>query len=253
MVHHRGNILVRCFFSSLPVPTPSAAIGPRFLSNALLFARIFSGTLGGFAGTLVILAIIFMVNLLGTEDIGAFSLFAAVVMAVLGSIVPNLVSLVLFSLFDRERYRDTGKILVQTFVFHIVFVTFALPLFFVANSAGGAEYVNMALVTVLATSAFMSFIVAEALSNPKYLLVPSYGAAMALLVSLFIHLLLLSRLDEAGYRTLSLLLTMPVTWGCIGLFSTVAEMIYGAFYRLYGVDVLSSSSELYLDGNEDDR
>jgi hypothetical protein len=226
-------------------------VGPRKMSNMLMIGKLFAGLLGGFGGTLTILLIIFATNTFG--ETMNFSLFVILMIAILGSLSSNILAIMFFAFFDSERYTNLPKILSQTFAFNIVFTICITPLYFIAQQSQGGEGIDQVMLLLtfhLSLSSFMTYFIAESISNSNHFLIIVYGAALSLLILLAIHFFILSSLETETFQTISLISSLPITWGVIGFFGSLVEMIYGAFYNIYGIDFLSNNLNLYQEDSD---
>jgi hypothetical protein len=233
---------------------PYDGVGPRPMSLLTLVLRLLGGIGGGLIGTVIIV----MISLLGagilqsalgnTADGGIHPLFVFVFLAMifLSSTASNLLAPLFIGLGDRERYPRLATTLTQIFAANLVILITIAPVYVVVSSLNIQLLATVALIQIV-VSAFASALMMEVLADYRYALLSVYSTALSVLISSGVYFLFYS--FSADQPLFLFFTALPVMWICISLFGGLINLLYGAVYKLYGVDFLSTVTVYSRDEN----
>lgn len=225
----------------------SQALGPRAIPFLTVLLRTFGGLGGGIVGTGLILIIAFLASGIlstamgvGSEDGVVHPLFVFVFLAMMfvGSCAANVLGPLFTGLVDREKYTHLASSLYQIFIANVVILVAVAPVYMVVASLKTELIGGVAALQVVA-SAFASAMIFEIVASYRYALLGVYATAFAVLVSSGVYFLFYG-VSSSGTPIILLFVALPVMWTSIALFGGLLEWIYAWFYKMYGVDFLSS-------------
>ncbi len=224
------------------------AIGPRPIQLLTVLLRTFGGLGGGIVGTGLIIVIAFLgAGILSSafgvsgEGVEVHPLFVFVFLAMMfvGSCAANVLGPLFIGLTDREKYTHLASSLYQIFIANIVILIVVAPVYMVVASLKPELIGGVAALQVVA-SAFASAMILEIVASYRYALLGVYATALSVLVSSGVYFFFYG-VSAAGTTPIILLfVALPVMWTSIALFSGLLEWVYAWFYKVYGVDFLSS-------------
>ena len=243
--------------------------GPRIITNYHVITRTIAGIFGGMCGTIVLIVILLLgsnifstINsatstatgaaaLLGNKtEINIFLVIAGVTFA---SLTANIMSLLGFVLFDREKYSKFVISTIQIIIMTLVTLGCMLPSYLLVGSSYSEQLVYL-VTSHLVISSLLSAFVVEIVNNYKYVMVGFYGITLGILIGVSVELFLAmspktgNTIGVLGFLILTLL---PLIWTSIGFFSSLFEMLYGWLYTVYGLDWLGNMTN-YIEIEEDE-
>ena len=247
--------LQQAAIQELPVQT-EVTYGPRKLTFLTLVLKTFAGFAGGIAGTLVMLLIF-----LGTSSIlqpilgpiagaeaaagEASPLFVVVLMGMVfaTSIVSSMVSTLLLSYTERDRYTRIATCMSQVFIINMVIFAFVLPIY-LTTSTTRLELTAFAAFIQVILSTTASALILELIHDHRYALMAVYTTILAILVATGVNYFLYY---ITGTATVMLFAALPVYWATIGFSQAALTMIYFWIYETWGSDFLASTATFGAD------
>lgn len=212
----------------------------RPLSATLFALRLLSGITGGVVGMLTAFVAYFIMSTFipSGDAVSSLSLFAIIVMSFVATLSANTVTAVMLTFMDHEKYARRKTIITQVFLFNLVLFFMAIPFYLIAiplEISSGVVALHFLL------SAYVSSLIMEILAGYEYSLVGVYASSLGIFVSIAIALLLLN----SNVSTLVLTLgSMPMVWLMLEVVGGLVELVYDNFLRYYGVDALSTETDL---------
>lgn len=229
-------------------------IGPSKISFPTFLLKIIAGSVGGTVGTLVYLVIYLLVGTLVQEGsltaeyISPIFIFLLLIMSFLASTTGNILSTLLLSLTEKDKYTKKSTTIYQIFIVSIIIFLLMAPVYFLAASIN-VSFVAYAVALHVLVSAQLSALIMEIVSNNKYALVGVYGVTFSIITSAIV-LTALSALIASP--ALLLFIGMPVVWATIAAVSCIVSMIYGWLVRIYDKDFLAAETVYGDDYAEED-
>lgn len=217
----------------------------RPLTFTLFFLRLLSGFGGGVAGTLMAFVVYFlMASLVPVGETSSLSVFTIIMIAFVATLTANTSTAVMISFMDSDKYKRRKTTLTHVFIFNLILFLFTIPLYILATPL---EAVNVIAAVHFLLSAFISAILMEVLAGYEYALFGLYSTGFGIFIALGIALVMLA----TGASDLVILFgAMPFTWFILQVVNGLAELIYGNFFRFYGVAALSADTDLGGDAEE---
>ena len=223
-------------------------IQKRPLTFALFLMRLLSGLTGGIAGTLALFVVYFiLISLVPSGEATTISVFVMIIMAFVGTLTANTITAVMVTFMDNQKYSRRKTIITHVFLFNLILFFLTIPLYFLGIALGVAT--GIAALHFL-ISAFVSALIMEILAGYQYSLVGVYSVSLGIFVSIGLAFGLLAG-DIS--RTTMLFIAMPVVWAILELFGGLTELIYDNYVKFYGVDALSTTTDLGGDTEEEDE
>jgi len=227
--------------------------GPRRLSLFILIAKTFLGFVGGTIGSLVLLIILLLsASVLQpvlspaqatTEQVGPIFIVIIMAMVFVTSLLSSIITPMLLSYTEKERYPKLISTLYQIFIFNLVIFAFTAPIYLTTNTANltVTAYAAGLQIVFVATA---SSLIMEIMNDANYPLLGVYTTLIGILVGTAINLMIYQLMSSA---VVLLFAALPVIWASIGFFQAALAMIYSWFYTTWGIDFLSSSTRFGLD------
>jgi len=236
------------FTNIMQSASQESAYGPRHLSIFIVFAKTFLGLAGGIAGTLVLL-LIFLASssilqpVLGTEASTPDQIspvFIVILMAMIfaTSLISSMLSPLLLSYTERQRYPRIMTALYQIFIINLVIFAFTAPIY-LTTSVSSIQFTAYAAGLQVVLVATASSLIMEILNDERYPLMAVYTTILSILVATAVNLFIFQFLKST---TVLLFTALPITWASIGFFQAVLTMIYYWYYINWGNDFLASTS-----------
>jgi hypothetical protein len=227
--------------------------GPRHIGLFILFAKTFLGLAGGTFGSLVLL-LIFLASssilqpVLSTaaktgEQISPVFIVILMAMIFATSLISSLVSPLLLSYTEKQRYPRITTALYQIFILNLVIFAFTAPIY-LTTSTTSLEFTAYAAGLQIVLVATASSLIMEILNDERYPLMAVYTTIIGILVATAANLFIFQLLKST---TVLLFAALPITWASIGFFQATLTMIYYWYYINWGNDFLASTSSY---GNE---
>lgn len=222
-------------------------IGPRAVPFLTVLLRTFGGLGGGIVGTGLILVIAFLgsgilSSAFGVEggDVEVHPLFVFVFLAMIfvGSCAANVLGPLFVGLVDREKYTHLASSLYQIFIANVVMLVVVAPVYMVVASLKPELIGGVAALQVVVT-AFVSAMILEIVASYRYALLGVYATAFSALIASGVYFFFYG-VSSSSTPIILLFVALPVMWTSIALFGGLLEWVYAWFYKVYGVDFLSS-------------
>ena len=224
------------------------AYGPRRLSLFILFSKTFLGFVGGVVGSLVLL-LIFLASasilqpVLGTSTTTSDQIspvFIVILMAMIfvTSLISSILSPLLLSYTERQRYPRIMTALYQIFIINLTIFVITAPIY-LTTSTTSIEFTAYAAGLQIILVATASSLIMEILNDDRYPLMAVYSTIIGILISTTINLFLYQLLKST---TVLLFAALPITWASIGFFQATLAMMYYWYYLNYGNDFLATST-----------
>jgi len=230
--------------------------GPRKLSFLTLVLKTFAGFAGGAAGALVMMLIFLATSSILQPILGAAAsadaavgesspLFIVVLMAMIfaTSVVSSMVSTLLLSYTERDRYTRIATAMSQVFIINVVIFAFVLPIYLTTSTAR-LELTAFAAFTQVLLSATASALILELIHDSRYTLLAVYTTILGILVSTGVNFFLYY---AAGSATIMLFAALPVIWATIGFSQASFSMVYYWIYETWGQDFLATAATFGAD------
>ncbi len=245
-------------YQQIPVAAAESddSFGPRRLSFFILVLKTFAGLAGGIAGSLALLLIFLATSSILQPVLGSVvqgeaaggeisTLFMVVLLGMIftTSLISSLLSVLLLSYTERERYNRIPTAMVQVFIVNIVIFAFAVPVFFTASTAR-IELTAFAAALQIILSATASALILELVHDQKYALLAVYNTILAILVGSGINFFLYYTLGNA---TILLFAALPIIWALIGFSQAALAIFYYWIYQNWGSDFLATSTSFGAD------
>ena len=212
----------------------------RPLTFNLFMLRLFSGVVGGAAGTLSLFITYFLMSALVPKEEGVSSLtmFVVIIMAFVGTLVANTVTGVMVTFMDNQKYSRRKTTVMHIFIFNLILFFVTIPLYMLGSML---DIVNGVAAVHFLLSAFISALVMEVIAGYEYSLLGIYGTALGMFVSIAIALSMMA----GGVAPVSVMfMAMPGVWLILEFVSGFVELIYDNFVKLYGIDVFNVSTDI---------
>jgi len=211
----------------------------RPLTFTLFALRLLSGLGGGFGGALIaFLAYFAFVSFLPTQGTSSISIFTTIVIGFVVSLSTNVLATILVSFMDEEKYSRRKTMITHVFIFNLILFFVTIPFYALATALGQVTAVAMVHFIL---SGFISSLILEVLAGSEYALLGIYSQALGVFLTLGILLLLASsQINDLVF----LFGTLPITWFMLQLTSGVGEWTYDTYLKYYGLDALSSATDL---------
>lgn len=222
-------------------------IGPRPIPFLTVLLRTFGGLGGGIVGTGLILVIAFLGSGIlssafgvegDTTEVHPLFVFVFLAMMFVGSCAANVLGPLFVGLVDREKYTHLASSLYQIFIANIVILIIVAPVYMVVASLK-PELIGAVGALQVVVSAFASAMIFEIVASYRYALLGVYATAFSVLISSGVYFFFYG-VSSSGTPIILLFVALPVMWTSIALFAGLLEWIYAWFYKVYGVDFLSS-------------
>ncbi len=227
--------------------------GPRRLSLFILIAKTFLGFVGGTIGSLVLLIILLLsASVLQpvlspaqatTGQVGPIFIVIIMAMVFVTSLLSSIITPMLLSYTEKERYPKLISTLYQIFIFNLVIFAFTAPIYLTTNTANltVTAYAAGLQIVFVATA---SSLIMEIMNDANYPLLGVYTTLIGILVGTAINLMIYQLMSSA---VVLLFAALPVIWASIGFFQAALAMIYSWFYTNWGIDFLSSGTSFGAD------
>jgi len=232
--------------------TGEAGIEAPKMTFLALITRSVAAFAGGIAGTLVLLIIYILtasivspVLLPDSEVTEVSPLFVFVLMAMVfaSTLVANLVSPLLISFTQKDKYKRITTTLFQVFILNTVIFLIIVPIYFFSSGIS-YEYMSYAAGLQIAFSVLASALILEIISNYKYALLGVYSVIIAIVTGLAISILFYQLTSNA---TILLFMALPLLWGGVGFTYGIFIMLYHWMVETWGRDFLSTTQEYSKD------
>ena len=211
----------------------------RPLTLNLFLLRLSSGAAGGFGGMLIAFIAFFALStFLPATDANSLNFFSIIVTAFLATISGNTIVAASLTFMDHDKYKRRKTSITQVFLFNVILFFLTIPLYLLAiplELTVGVATVHFLL------SAFVSALIMEVLAGYQYSLLGIYASALGIFISIGMALILL---NSTVSEQLIILGAMPTVWIILVVVSGFAELIYDNFLKTYGVDALSTQTDL---------
>lgn len=227
-------------------------LGPRRLTLFTLILKTFLGMVGGIAGSLILLLIylasssILQPVLSPTESLNQINpVFNVVLMAMIlfASLCSSMLSPLLLSYTERERYPRISTTLFQIFIINLVIFFFVLPVY-LATTPESLEFTAYAAGLQMVMVSIAASLIMEIVNDTRYPLLGVYSSLIGVLIATAVILFIFQIMNTA---TVLLFVAMPVIWGSIGFFQACLAMIYNWIYLTWGSDFLSATTTYGID------
>ncbi|MBN1495047.1 hypothetical protein JW911_04950 [Candidatus Peregrinibacteria bacterium] len=224
---------------------------PRMTFLALI-TRTISSLAGGIAGTLVLLIIYILsasivspVLMPQGEQTEVSPLFIFVLMAMIfaATLIANLISPLLISFTQRDKYKRITTTLFQVFIINVVIFLILVPIYFFSSQIS-YEFTSYAAGLQIAFGVLASALILEIISNYKYALLGVYSVIFAIVAGLALNILVY---QFTGNATILLFIALPVLWGGVGFTYGIFIMFYHWVVETWGTDFLATSQEYSKD------
>lgn len=235
---------------------PQDVFGPRKMTFLTLVLKTFAGLAGGIAGTLVLLLIFLGTSSILQPIVGAATLseasggevsplFMVVLMAMVfsTSLVSSMLSTLLLSYTERDRYTRIATTMSQVFIINIVIFAFVLPIYLTTSTARIELTVFSAILQVILSSA-SSALILELIHDQKYALLSVYTTMLGIMMAMGVNFFLYY---TSGNATLMMFAALPVIWSSIGFFQGSLTIFYNWLYETWGNDFLASTATFGMD------
>lgn len=221
--------------------------GPPKSSFGTFVLKIFAGTAGGAAGSLIMILIFFLASSILTPLSGDYKtgdyvsplfIFIIMIMIFFSSTIGNLISTWLIALTERGRYVRISSAIYQVFIISVIIFVLTAPVYFITGNANLA-FMGYVVGLHVIVSAQVSALILEIVSNYRYALVGVYGVTFGVLVSAGILFALSTFIPN--YSVL-LFVALPIVWGSIALLNGLVGMVYNGIANAYDKDFLSTQT-----------
>lgn len=240
-------------------------INPRFIDHyplSQVFVRLLVGGISGIFGALFLGVAMFLTwNILEKILYQQIDIDGSVITASLDPIVVIIIGLFLFlatmvsnmiytlfiSVVD-EKFSERKTGISFVFVGGLILFIFMIPLYiYLSFFALGTK--GMALSGMLQVVLFnvYTILTLEIINRNKYLIVSLIGMMMGIVIFTGIISIIFS---AGGNLAITILLFQPILMICTAICNSVAEGVYGWYYRTYGSDGLSQYKETYVHEEE---
>jgi hypothetical protein len=214
----------------------------RPLTFTTFMLRLFSGIVGGAAGTLALFIVYFLMSAAvpqaDTEGPTSLSMFVVIVMTFVGTLVANTITGVMVTFMDNAKYSRRKTIIVQIFIFNLILFFLTIPLYMLGATL---DIVNGIAAVHFLLSAFITALIMEVVAGYEYTLLGIYSTALGMFISIAIALAMMA----AGVKPISIMFAaMPGVWFILEIVGGFCELIYDNFVKLYGVDFLNIQTDL---------
>jgi hypothetical protein len=214
----------------------------RPLTFTTFMLRLFSGLVGGAAGTLALFIVYFLMSYAvpqgDAEGPSTLTVFVVIIMTFVGTLIANTVTGVMVTFMDSTKYTRRKTTILHIFIFNFILFFLTIPLYMIGSMldiANGVAAIHFLL------SAFITALIMEVIAGYEYSLLGIYSMALGMFVSIAIALAMMS----AGVRPITIMFAaMPGVWFILQLVGGFAELIYDNFVKLYGVDFLNVQTDL---------
>ncbi len=220
--------------------------GPRRVSFFTLILKTFLGVAGGSIGS-VILLLIFLAAasvlqpvlspLESTiEQINPIFIFIIIAMIFGTTLVASIVTPLLLSYTERDRYLRINTSLLQIFILNVVVVLFSLPIY-LSTTVGTLEFAAYAAGLQIVLVSLASALIMEIMNDQKYPLLAVYTSIIGVLIAVALNLVLYKLMSSP---TVLLFAALPIIWGMIGFFQAAGAIFYYWYYTNWGNDFLAN-------------
>ncbi len=214
----------------------------RPLTFTTFMLRLFSGLVGGAAGTLAVFIVYFLMSYAvpqgEAEGPSSLTLFVVIIMTFVGTLVANTITGVMVTFMDNTKYSRRKTIIVHIFLFNFILFFLTIPLYLIGATL---DIVNGVAAVHFLLSAFITALIMEVIAGYEYSLLGIYSTALGMFVSIAIALAIMA----AGVQPITIMFAaMPGVWLILELVGGFAELIYDNFVKLYGVDFLNVQTDL---------
>ena len=212
----------------------------RPLTFTLFMLRLLSGIVGGATGTLALFIVYFiMQNVLPqTDEATSLSVFVIIIMTFVGTLVANTVTGVMVTFMDNEKYNRRKTTIMHIFLFNFILFFLTIPLYLM----GAAMDIVLGIAAVhFLLSAFVSALIMEVLAGYQYSLLGIYSTALGIFISIGLAMMFMA----TGMKDITIMfIAMPGVWLILQIIGGLSELIYDNFLHLYGIDALSTETDL---------
>lgn len=230
-------------------------IGPSRISFPIFILKILAGGAGGIIGSLILLVIFLLSGTIATqgeelnlEFISPIFIFLILIMIFLSSTVGNIISSLLLSFTEKEKYKRRSTAIYQIFIVNIIIFLLMTPIYFLA-AAINIQIIAYAIAIHVIITAQVSALILEIISNNKYALVGVYGVSFSVIGSAAI---LFGMANIITSPQILLFFTLPIVWATVAAGLSFVTIIYGALARTYDKDFLATETEYGNDYGETD-
>ncbi len=216
----------------------------RPLTFTTFMLRLFSGIVGGAAGTLALFIVYFLMSSLvppsDAEGPSSLTMFVVIIMTFVGTLIANTVTGVMVTFMDNVKYSRRKTTIVHIFLFNLILFFVTIPLYLI-GSASTLNIVNGVAAVHFLLSAFITALIMEVLAGAEYSLLGIYSTALGMFVSIAIALAMMA----GGVRPISIMFAaMPGVWFILEIVSGFTELVYDNYVKLYGTDFLNIQTDL---------
>ena len=214
----------------------------RPLTFTTFMLRLFSGVVGGAAGTLALFIVYFLMNYVvpqgDTEGPSSLTVFVVIIMTFVGTLIANTITGVMVTFMDNTKYSRRKTIIMHIFLFNFILFFLTIPLYMLGSAldiANGVAAVHFLL------SAFITALIMEVIAGYEYSLLGIYSTALGMFASIAIALAMMA----AGVRPIAIMFAaMPGVWFILQIVGGFTELVYDNFVKLYGMDFLNVQTDL---------
>jgi hypothetical protein len=237
-------------------PAAEVTYGPRKLTFLTLVLKTFAGIAGGGAGTAIMMLIFLGTSSILQPILGATAsaeaaagesspLFIVVLMGMIfaTSIVSSMVSTLLLSYTERDRYTRIATTMSQVFIVNMVIFAFVLPIYLTTSTAH-LEMTAFAAFLQVILSTTASALILELIHDHRYALLAVYTTILAILVATGVNYFLYY---ISGTATVMLFAALPIYWATICFSQSALTMFYYWVYETWGSDFLASTATFGAD------
>jgi hypothetical protein len=214
----------------------------RPLTFTTFMLRLFSGIVGGAAGTLALFIVYFLMSSLvpqaDAEGSSSLTMFVVIIMTFVGTLVANTITGVMVTFMDSAKYTRRKTTIVHIFLFNLILFFVTIPLYMIGSAL---EISNGVAAVHFLLSAFITALIMEVIAGAEYSLLGIYSTALGMFVSIAIALAMMA----AGVKPISIMFAaMPAVWLILQMVSGLTELIYDNYVKLYGTDFLNIQTDL---------
>ena len=228
---------------------PQAEFALRRLNFFTLILKTFLGFAGGVIGSLILLVIflaaasILQPVLLPSgpagDQVNAVFIMVLMGMIFVTTMITSIITPLLLSLTERERYNRINSAIYQIFILNLVIFLFVAPIYLTASTTSLVFIAYAAgLQIVLVTTA--SALIMEIVHEDRYPLMAVYSSILGVLLATATALFLYQFMQSG---TVLLFAILPLTWTLIGFFQAAIPIFYYWYYTSYGVDFLATTTD----------
>lgn len=245
---------VQQYYQQPQAPYPAQPVveavyeGPRQVELFTVFAKVFLGLCGGGVGSVVLLLIFLatssvlqpVLSPVNTTQEQVNPIFIVILMAMIfaTSLISSILSPLLLSYTERQRYPKIITSIYQIFIINLVIFAFTAPVY-LTTSTSSIEFTAYAAGLQIVLVATAASLIMEIVNDLRYPLLGVYSSLIGILVATAANLFVYQFLKST---TVLLFMALPLTWASIGFFQAALAMIYNWYYMTWGNDFLASTT-----------